>query len=121
MVDVAIVQFRRRITALVPKPRVNLTRFHGILAPHARERSLVTPAGRRGHAGAEADTRTPEQRRQALTWAQRLKRVFAVDISTCEHCGGNVRIVALRTRLSSAASSTSPPAHLPSSCSSPRR
>ncbi len=29
-----------------------------------------------------------------MTWAQRLKRVFNIDVSTCVHCGGTVRIVA---------------------------
>ncbi len=29
-----------------------------------------------------------------LVWAQRLKRVFSIDITTCAHCGGAVRIVA---------------------------
>ena len=27
-------------------------------------------------------------------WAQRLKRVFNIDVNTCIHCGGAVRIVA---------------------------
>ncbi len=30
----------------------------------------------------------------AMTWAQRLKRVFGIDVSTCVHCGGAVQIVA---------------------------
>ena len=29
-----------------------------------------------------------------MTWAQRLKRVFAIDIEKCEKCGGAVRIIA---------------------------
>jgi len=29
-----------------------------------------------------------------MTWAQRLKRVFNIDVSSCGHCGGTVRIVA---------------------------
>jgi len=29
-----------------------------------------------------------------MTWAQRLKRVFTIDVTTCGHCGGTVRIVA---------------------------
>jgi len=29
-----------------------------------------------------------------MTWAQRLKRVFRIDIETCEYCGGAVRIIA---------------------------
>jgi len=30
----------------------------------------------------------------AITWAQRLKRVFDIDIETCSECGGDVRIIA---------------------------
>ena len=29
-----------------------------------------------------------------MSWAQRLKRVFGIDVSTCVHCGGAVWIVA---------------------------
>jgi len=29
-----------------------------------------------------------------MTWAQRFKRVFNIDIETCQACGGAVRIVA---------------------------
>jgi len=29
-----------------------------------------------------------------MTWAKRLKRVFNIDVKTCIHCGGSVRIVA---------------------------
>ena len=31
---------------------------------------------------------------RAATWAQRLKRVFNIDIETCEACGGHVKIIA---------------------------
>ena len=29
-----------------------------------------------------------------MTWAQRLKRVFKIDIETCDHCGGAVKVIA---------------------------
>ena len=29
-----------------------------------------------------------------MTWAQRLKRVFKLDIETCRHCGGAVKVIA---------------------------
>ena len=38
------VDFIARLAALVPKLRVNLTRYHGVLAPNHRWRGLVTPA-----------------------------------------------------------------------------
>ena len=42
------VDFIARLAALVPKPRVNLTRYHGVLAPNHRLRGTVTPANRGG-------------------------------------------------------------------------
>jgi hypothetical protein len=38
--------FIARLAALVPKPRVNLTRFHGVFAPNNRHRVTITPAKR---------------------------------------------------------------------------
>ena len=85
--------FLARLAALVPRPRVNLTRFHGVFAPNSRYRAQITPAGRGRQRKANPDRPAPEKR-QAMTWAQRLKRVFWIDIATCEHCGGTVRIIA---------------------------
>jgi hypothetical protein len=36
---------------------------------------------------------TPDQVRGRL-WTKRLKRVFNIDIETCDKCGGDVRIIA---------------------------
>ena len=38
--------FMVRLAALVPTPRVNLTRYHGVFAPNHRLREQVTRAGR---------------------------------------------------------------------------
>jgi len=85
--------FIARLAALVPRPRVNLTRFHGIFAPNSRWRARITPA-RRGKRRSADEQRTVPQQRHAMTWAQRLKRVFRIDIETCEQCGGAVKIIA---------------------------
>ncbi len=90
--------FIARLAALVPKPRVNLTRFHGVFAPNSRYRARVTPAkrGRGSQRCSTGDSQapTPGERRASMTWAQRLKRVFGIDIETCRACGGAVRIIA---------------------------
>lgn len=54
----------------------------------------MTPA-RRGKANPSQsqDDKTPEQRHQAMTWAQRLKRVFNIDVSVCQHCGGEAKVI----------------------------
>jgi len=38
--------FIAKLAVLVPKPRVNLTRFHGVFAPNSKHRVQVTPAKR---------------------------------------------------------------------------
>jgi hypothetical protein len=94
--------FLARLAALVPRPRVNLTRFHGVLAPNAKWRGAVTPSGRgRGGraggraagVGAEGEAPGPAKR-QAMTWAQRLKRVFRIEIERCARCGGPMKVIA---------------------------
>ncbi len=37
------IEFLARLAALVPRPRGNLVRYHGILAPNAKHRSAVVP------------------------------------------------------------------------------
>jgi hypothetical protein len=94
--------FLARLAALVPRPRVNLIRYYGVFAPNSRFRARVTPAGRgKGSAAAggaatfaandNSDGATPAQR---MTWAQRLRRVFRIDVETCPKCGGAVKIIA---------------------------
>jgi len=91
--------FIARLAALVPKPRVNLTRFHGVFAPNSKHRIHVTPA-KRGKGRKETsqnqpwDEKTPAERHASMTWMQRLKRVFNIDIETCEKCKDPVKIIA---------------------------
>lgn len=47
--------FMAKLAALLPKPRVNLTRFHGVCAPNSKHRALVTPA-KRGKGNKHSDT-----------------------------------------------------------------
>ena len=61
-----------RLVALVPRPRVNLTRFHGVFAPNSKYRAKITPA-RRGnrkkcHSADDVD-QTPAEKRASMTWA----------------------------------------------------
>jgi hypothetical protein len=93
--------FLARLAALIPKPRTNLTRFHGVFAPNSKHRADITPA-KRGKAKKKEkyseetnwqDKTVPEQH-AAMRWAQRLKRVFDIDAEVCEHCGGTVKVIA---------------------------
>jgi hypothetical protein len=79
--------FIARLAALVPRPRLNLTRFHGVFAPNFKHRQRIVP--RRPQRTIDTD-----KPRAPMSWMQRLKRVFAIDIETCLDCGGKLRVVA---------------------------
>ena len=84
--------FIARLAALVPKPRVNLTRFHGVFAPNSQHRAQVTT--KLAKRLKPASVKQTETKHKGMTWAQRLKRVFGIEIQTCHLCGGEVKIIA---------------------------
>jgi len=86
--------FVARLAALVPKRRVNLTRFFGIFSPNSKNRSELTPRKTKQHKAVALTGQTQKAKRKAMTWAQRLKRVFGIDIETCQQCGGVVKVLA---------------------------
>jgi len=86
--------FGLRSTLNRPQPNPS-TVSHGVFAPHSRWRAEVTPAGR-GKA-TTTDLRTPAERHRAMTWAQRLKRVFGIEIrGSCRPGRGRRRGARLR-------------------------
>ena len=62
----------------------------------ARRRGLVTPAkrGKGAKRLPNKEVASPAERHAAMTWAQRLKRVFSVDIELCGRCGGSLKVIA---------------------------
>ena len=42
----------------------------------------------------DSDVVSPIERHAAMSWAQRLKRVFNIDIEVCGRCGGSARVIA---------------------------
>jgi hypothetical protein len=88
--------FISKLAALVPVPRVNLTRYHGIVPHHSRRKEVVIESKddkKQTNTQAE-DMKAEIENRFRMTWAQRLKRVFDIDIKVCVFCGGAVKIIA---------------------------
>jgi hypothetical protein len=90
-----------QVDRTVPPPRLNLVRYHGVLAPHAADRSQIVPgpkaADQETAAGASEGETTPAQRRYRLARAVLLARVFQFELTVCDQCGGKVKIVAAVT------------------------
>lgn len=94
----------QKLAALVPRPGLNLIRFHSVLAPNAKRRSQLVP-GRRS-ASTMTDIETAETGefpdedikgggRRSISWARLLKRVFGIDVEICPCCGGRLKIIAV--------------------------
>ena len=88
--------FIARLAALVPRPRSHLLRYHGLFAPRARRRQLVVPR-RPARARAAGSDEAPSPPTAPMNWMARLQRVFALDISRCPKCAGEVRVIAIVT------------------------
>ncbi len=83
--------------ALVPPPRLHLLRYHGVLAPHARDRGRIVPAKPVAEpSAADGDASAPFCAHR-LGWAALLARVLGADLSECAAAGGRLRIIAART------------------------
>ena len=94
-------EFMQRLAALVPRPRLHLIRFHGVLAPNAKLRSLVVPQGPEKEeqvteaALADGENEHAQARPGRIGWARLLKRVFDIDMQHCPNCGaGELKIIA---------------------------
>jgi hypothetical protein len=77
----------RRVASLLPPPRANLTRFHGVFAPGAQLRPFLVP-----QAGEEETSVAPQAAasKEALKektprgdWAELLSRTFDFDVFAC--------------------------------------
>ncbi len=111
-----------KLSALVPAPRTYLVRYSGILAPAAKWRALIVPTEADAQSAPMADAagtpKTPiitaspapgeavaavrpvavEPRTvphpRNYTWAELMKRVWALDVLECARCQGHMRVLA---------------------------
>jgi len=95
-------EFLEKLAVLIPKPRVNLLIYHGILGARARRRPAAVaavppvepaPAPAGASSTPTALPTTPAPARRAWRWADLMRRVFALDVLACV-CGARFRLVA---------------------------
>tara|TARA_Y100000294_G_C8544527_1_gene332553 strand:+ start:140 stop:1555 length:1416 start_codon:yes stop_codon:yes gene_type:complete len=80
-------EFVEKLIALVPTPRMNLIRYHGVLGANSKLRKKVVKKNKNKEKLAE---KSPKVYR--LSWSKLLKRVFDFEIEACV-CGGKLRIL----------------------------
>lgn len=75
-----------KVVALIPPPRANLLRYHGLLAPNSKVRAKIIPSSTKEKTEKK---KYPDQKK----WAELLKRSFAIEILKCDKCGGKMKLV----------------------------
>jgi hypothetical protein len=94
------------LVPLVPRPRINLVLYHGVLAPNAPWRPAVV-ARAEPEAGAVEPCPSPtpaDDKREDATgrrarpkyraWADLMRRAFEADVLACPKCGGRMIVLA---------------------------
>jgi hypothetical protein len=89
--------FLERLAVLVPRPRINLLLYYGVLAPHAACRAEVVARAACGvqPPGAWAESVAAVPRAAGRRWAELMRRACDVDVLACRRCGGRLRLLAL--------------------------
>ena len=98
-------EFIEKLVALIPPPRKNLIRFHGVFAPNYKRRGSVTNLIKKRKIYLKE---TSEEKavvgeieqpppKYWTPWADLLKKVFRIDALTCEKCGGRMNVAEIFT------------------------
>ena len=97
--------FLRRIASLVPPPRRHLVKYFGLLAPHARDREVRVPRTEPEEvptpavsgAAPPAEPPVKSKRPTRIPWADLLQKIFAINVFSCDRCGGRRRVISAIT------------------------
>jgi hypothetical protein len=77
----------QRLAVLIPVPRANLIRYHGVLAPRATLRAAIvtgyTEEADSGEQAVDTGDAEPQRSPRRYSWADLMRRVFAVDVLEC--------------------------------------
>ncbi len=88
-----------KLAALVPPPRLNLVRYHGVLAPACPDRAKIVPGPSALTQTAGCEHGAPSGRRvHRVSRAKLLARVFQYDVRVCPSCLGRMKVIAALTQ-----------------------
>jgi len=88
--------FMAKLAALVPRPRLNTLRFHGVYAPNARLRAqaVAEPKARAPRKPCSCGPGVPSPQTNRLCWSELLRRTFSVDVLACPRCHSRLQRIA---------------------------
>ncbi len=87
--------FIARLVALIPPPRMNMIRYHGVFAPNFKDRNKIVPAKKQPIEQTSEQKANPKIKSERLRWAEMLKKTFEIDVTVCPKCNGRLEQIAL--------------------------
>lgn len=92
--------FIARLVALIPPPRMNMIRYHGVFAPNFKNRNKIVP---KKESSTHKNNKEPQAENvinkkievERLRWAEMLKKTFEIDVSICPKCNGRLEQIAV--------------------------
>ena len=96
-VSFSYLDFIARFVALIPPPKMNLVRYHGVFAPNFKDRSRIVPKKLKSPVTCEPTVLDVKAKalRARMLWSEMLKRTFKIDVTVCPHCGGRLEQIAV--------------------------
>jgi hypothetical protein len=99
----APVALLERLAVLIPRPRINLVLYYGLLAPRAPCRAAVVASAGSEWSDAAAGRPVADEghesagrpRPRGYLWAELMRRTLGIDVLECARCGGRLRLLAL--------------------------
>jgi hypothetical protein len=92
------IEFLEKLSAIIPRPHINLIIYSGVLAPNAKWRKQVVNWGRQPASQSEDEIETSKSQKpssRSLSWAELMMRVFLVDVLCCPNCQGRLRPISI--------------------------
>ncbi|MEJ2523758.1 MAG: transposase [Gammaproteobacteria bacterium] len=88
--------YRHATTHVIFEPEDFNARIVALVRKASSDRARAVPGNgpASGNQSKESGRESRSDRQRVLTWAQRRRRVFAIDIETCRSCGGQLRVIA---------------------------
>lgn len=86
--------FIARLVALIPPPRMNMIRYHGVFAPNFKHRKKIVPIKKTIENSNEGTTYS-KIKNERLRWAEMLKKTFEIDVTVCPRCSGRLEQIAV--------------------------
>lgn len=83
-------EFIEKLIALIPPPWFHMVRPFGLFVSNAKYRKEILPGEK-----SDADDKKPPQKKKkkcSIKWADLLKRVFHIDVTRCQKCGGLLKL-----------------------------